>query len=563
MIKTLHIIGFMGIKERKLEFSKTNKITWFNGAWKTTIKNAITFVLFWKINNSSLIDESINIESQETKVIMAISLNSKNYLIERTKKEKGNEIKLNWKIITQNELETSLWISYMNFVSVFCLWDFMKFPINDRRSLLLSILGNTDRIKMWKDRFKHECTYDLNDLEGSLVKAKDKVNLIKNKVLGISNRKEYLNNEINSIKAKLSISKQKKFPYDILKHEGFKNAVYNHKQLEPKLEDYISGIWHADLSDINNDITKLEIKKNEIIRNKPNDHLITNNKIEYARLWESLNSLKGSTNCPTCKRAYEWKMEWIKEELALIENKRVKLLNETKKLIGEHEQNTKDYTNALANLESELSRKRSEVINSSTKYSKDVDTAKSKYYQDKEAHTTNWSELLRSLAEYDAVWNLNRTINTEIDLLEWQIADKEKEYTTLSSDLTILWLADAENEVKFFWPSWIQLMEIKEQLSKLSPYLIEWLELRLIVQNKTNDNVKQVFDVVYNGIEYDWLSTWIKMKVDICLSKLVWQRTSLEMYFIDNTESYTWDLPTEYNQIFLCKVSSEDFELKI
>ena len=75
-ITKLSIFGLKGTVEKIFDFKMTNNISGRNESGKTTIKDAITFVLYGKMNSTSQIDSAINNKCKQMKVIAEIEIDN-------------------------------------------------------------------------------------------------------------------------------------------------------------------------------------------------------------------------------------------------------------------------------------------------------------------------------------------------------------------------------------------------------------------------------------------------------------------------------------------------------
>ena len=159
-IKQLQIYNLKGTQERTIDFKLKTKVSGRNGTGKTTIKDAITFLLYGRINGSNQIDGAINKDANYCKIVGHISFNNNEYVIERTKGNKSS-IKVNGKFQQQVFLD-EVFGEFDLFSSAVCIGDFMKFNDTDKRQMLLSITKPVDKYELYKQLTGHTSKFDLH-----------------------------------------------------------------------------------------------------------------------------------------------------------------------------------------------------------------------------------------------------------------------------------------------------------------------------------------------------------------------------------------------------------------
>lgn len=103
--------------------------------------------------------------------------------------------------------------------------------------------------------------------------------------------------------------------------------------------------------------------------------------------------------------------------------------------------------------------------------------------------------------------------------------------------------------------------EIKIKLKELEPLLamtIPNTELILVETLKSEMGYKSVFKLLVGGKEWKYLSTGEKKKVDIGICELINMFYRFGIIFVDNTESLSSSVDTNFKQVFTSRVTSGD-----
>jgi hypothetical protein len=106
--------------------------------------------------------------------------------------------------------------------------------------------------------------------------------------------------------------------------------------------------------------------------------------------------------------------------------------------------------------------------------------------------------------------------------------------------------------------------EIKSKMHDLEPLLamtIPDAQLVLMEVLKTEMGYKPVFKLLVNGKEYKYLSTGEKKKIDVGLCELVNIFHKVGIVFIDNLESVSDALITNFKQIFTSRVTQDELSV--
>ena len=144
MIKKLIIHNLKAIESLAIEFNEHTLISGRNGVGKSTIKEAITFVLYGKINNTDRIDEAIRNNANEASVTAVFSVNDKDVIVSRNRTVRGSELTINGRPAEQADIN-ALFGLYDYFLCSNFIGEFMKFSESERRDILLNLFEPEDR----------------------------------------------------------------------------------------------------------------------------------------------------------------------------------------------------------------------------------------------------------------------------------------------------------------------------------------------------------------------------------------------------------------------------------
>lgn len=316
--------------EIKLNKHKTNLIVGNNGAGKSTILDALTFVLFNKpfrnINKPQLVN---SINTKDTLVEIEFTVNSKKYLIRRGIKPSIFDIEVDGVVLdkfaddreSQKYLEENvLKVNYKSFIQIVILGSgnyipFMQLTPASRREVVEDLLDikifssmnviAKERIKTLKDEIKDvEHSYDiLEEREASLKSI-------------IATLKKQESNTLGDIQKKMSLLVEETSKFEQQKDENHNKIEELRKTLD-KLESYKTNLQKYE--------TKLITIKNEI------KNLTAQHKFFHS-----------NTVCPTCSQNLEDTFRLNKMEEVQNTAKEIKIQKKSVENFIKTEQNRED-----------------------------------------------------------------------------------------------------------------------------------------------------------------------------------------------------------------------------
>lgn len=563
MIKKLIIHNLKSIDSMTIELKDKNFIYGRNGVGKSTIKEAITFVLYGKINNTDRIDEAIRTGEKEAKVTMVVDVAGKDLIISRTRTIKGSFIEINGRPSDQADVQAMFGL-YDYFVCGNFIGEFMKYTEAERRQLLLNMFEPVDRETLYKQLTGLDPSggVDLTDLEATEKRIKSQLKAKENDRFLLSSQKETLNADLFRLKDELASLKG-------AASQDYSGQITNLKikldQITLAKPDKASFIANKpDTSEIDRAIAKITTEVMELVA--PTDPAILSIEMRLKQLKAEYTNLQGSKVCPTCNRPYD-NLSHINTKLVELEATMKSDFEQWKTLKANLESETKAYNEYRAELIGKrvaLEANKQELLMSVEMYQSELDekysNALGKWNIDVQVLRTELDKLSALQQDYE-------TSKIRIDSAMQNITSLETKVNLISSKIKETDTSELENIMKAFGPKGIRFQELLSQQNKVNSKLPENIKIEFMKENKTTDGYKPVFNVLMDGISYPWLSTGMKMLADLHLLKLF----SGRFIAIDNYEAYTGQIPEDLlDRQLICliavdsdiRVDSYDKELK-
>lgn len=159
--------------------------------------------------------------------------------------------------------------------------------------------------------------------------------------------------------------------------------------------------------------------------------------------------------------------------------------------------------------------------------------------------------------------------NFLIENFEEEILDKRSKISKLETELEEIAenIADLELITGALGPKGIRASEMRsktESLLKPLKELIPNIDIQTLIPLKTKEGFKEVFKLTVKGVEYKFLSTGEKKRVDIAIAILINDLTEsgVNMFFLDDAELLDIEDPLSEGQVFYAYVKNEDLKFK-
>jgi len=555
MLKKITIRGLKSLEKFSEEFSKDNEIQGRNGIGKTSIKDAISFVLYGKISNSDRIDGAINNTTKQIKVSAVFTLKNKDYIIERTRTTKGSSPSINGRVVEQADIN-ALFGDHDEFICSNFVGEFMKFSEADRRSILMSKLEPVNREMIFKNLTGEDPKIvDLDNLEDTEKKIKKQYKELEAERNLLSSQKELLNNDLINASRELDELKEKEIQDVSVDIAKTKRELDNLIADGVKYSDYLPEKPNTD--DIDSEIKKIEEAIFTFKRNMPDQSdIIALQEVIKAKKAQ-LEKVQASTSCPTCKRPYEN----ADDSKVKAEELNAEILKDFKQ--WKHDKELFDSAvNKYEENNAKLELNREKLIAGKDKlmrmYDEAMIEAKDKYEKDSASQKNKISELqmlLSSLSSKDQEYSSHKM---RVDMMYSKVKELKEKVDSLEIKIKKKDGKTLENIMKAFGPKGILFQEIREQQETINSKLPKNISIEFMKENKTNDGFKPAFEVSMDGIAYNWLSTGMKLFVDMHLISLFDKSI---MAVIDNYESYTGKNVFKNKQVI--KLIAKDSDLII
>lgn len=555
MIKKLIIHNLKAIESLAIEFNERTLISGRNGVGKSTIKEAITFVLYGKINNTDRIDEAIRNNANEASVTAVFSVNDKDIIVSRNRTVRGSELTINGRPAEQADI-SALFGLYDYFLCSNFIGEFMKFSESERRDILLNLFEPEDRKAIFtKLTGQDPSIVNLDDLDSTEKRLKAELRMKESERNLLSSQKETLNAELFRLKDEfnnLTETSVKDYTNDILTLRNKLSAI---KEAEPKRESFIMG--PLDTTEFDEAIREIGVKSFSL--SQPSREEVTALELVLRDKKREYEKLNGSTICPTCNRPLE--------DPSHIKIRQTELASEMKRYYD-------DWKTKSASYESRL---------------KEFESTRNKLAEERAATEARRKEVIMSyeMTNEEMIGKYNSVVlqfKSDINVLEEELAklsEKQNEYQisvmksdglkenirSLSEKIDSIMLkikqsdtSDLETTLKAFGPKGIKFQEVLSQQERVNSILPKHIVVEFIKENKTNDGFKPTFNVISNGISYPWLSTGMKMEVDMYLLSLF---PGGKMAIVDNYEAYTGELPEAIKgrQIIVMSATKSDLTI--
>lgn len=491
MITNLEIRSYKNLHKLKIECSQINKIYGQNGVGKTSIKEAIEFLLTGKVNKKKpSLNCSVAGMYNGVKIIRKI--------------DKGQEtILMGAKEVEQTAVQELTGVNYDELISIFGL-GFMKLDEEDKHALLSNIFPSEQTceglIKEFYQEYFHPEDTGLSFMDDEAW-------------IGFTD--SYAINSPEAMeKALEKVVRDRKKEYDYNKGElaatleslaGLGDEGKAEKS-DPELVEKVAKLKKKIALAQKYNRMPFHDKLLEMLKIEPFDFDKANQKKAEAKTkWEQLRAdlqrlIDLKDKCPTCGQKTK-EVDWKEVE------KEKKKLSEEKKL----------YASLQVDQEMKIENAEERIKNA---------------IQDK---ISKWQKILAPLE------TILEGIQQSAKLVEFKKQQKqelEQKKEQLETTLEEYSYEFEEKLLKFVKKIPLKLTE--SIVKDIEEALGEGFKLVLLEKNKTNENYKKVFKLYQNDVEYNFLSMGQKMYVDLTFARVVARaKKKFKIIFLDNAESYT------------------------
>lgn len=554
-ILKLKLSSFKNFDTKEFIFGDNNIITGKNGVGKSTIKDAIIFLLFNCTPDGSTADSTKFIKRNHPKCVVEAEFDD-GMILRRERTEKGTRIthldnsqSLEDSNITQRELESMI-PSQKIFLSVFNIGHFMTLDYKEKRDLVLSFTKSVDKKQIYLDSggsidFLEKFNLSLDDCKSS-----HKSLLERRKTTNESFIKS--NGEIEALSTKIEIPEQKYkdvseeislIEKDIFAYSKFEKdlAVYNLKEKSFNETEKKNARLKARMKELQESATrKVAPSKNVIDQLKSDIHLLESKIKQY-------ESLPEEANCSTCgQNIPESHRHLVAEE---IKKARTEIESIQKKLGKEEE----DFSNKMIEFEKF---KRAETEFQVCKNQLKKVLKPEPIVEIEKPDTEKYKSLKTKQGEFVAEKRYIEKLTAD----EAERQNKISEITSYQNNLQEI-LREVEKHIPIFSPGGVPSIEMRVKVVGINSILNKYLpksEIITLEVLKNGLDTKEVFTLMVDGKEYKKLSTGERLKADIAIGATLEELSDNQvgMRFVDNAESIDHE-PELIIQSFLAKVTDD------
>lgn len=555
-IKRVQLQNFLGTKSADYSVDK-DIVSVYGRNWsgKSTIISAITYALYGIIMEKSQVKGAINNESWDPAPILSAVIsfnhNGKDYILERST---GKVLKLNGETITQDSID----ILFGRKESVLCsmiVWNFMKFNIGERFEILNSLIPFESApiyVELMGKELANE--FPLGSITHEQAKARLKT----------------AQAEVSQIQQQLTM---KSAAYNELELAQFNvrddltDEVVSIKRKSLDEHELTKPVWvRSDAHNINelneyrSSLAILEKEYKDLLLNPPSDSEVKRLITLYNQKKQQLDAVNAADMCTCCRRPFSPKEK--EDNIAIINSDISVLAEEMRSTKPDYENAVNEFNIRKQKLEEDIAAKKNHIDALTTSTNSGKDVLHEEYITKLDAWQEAHNKLRDDLANYVAQLNSNNSERLRRDQNMERKEELKRDIKEHQDKLASMDLGKFEKLVEVLGPKWFDYEVMLRKQEVIKWFFPENVNIVLSEKNATNDNFKKIFTIEQNGIDYNWLSTGMKMVMDMHICDMFNSFTGINVCFVDNCESLTGGVQFVTNpQIFRLIVEDSDFRI--
>jgi len=526
-IQKIIFSNFKLFKEKTIELGSNNVLTGRNKVGKTTVFNAIEFTLFGTVDGSSGTDRWIHHGEDN----MSVTLFTDMGVFFRKKTLSGSTtLKLNEMPTNQETLNSSIGVTYKEFLSSSLAGYFMSLDNASKRAILLKITAPVDKRAIFDRLVKDNTIADdlhinFDDLASTAkqIKAQYKV-LETSQNMHLSNRK-LLNEQIVEAENEL-----RELKYIDIKELDIQIDVLAQRRAA---ED--TRLANANASKVNVQIA-LERLRPQIVSLVPENGTVAAIKKQITAKKKELKALPN----PTCKECGQVIQENASESLNISVD--ITVLEENIQDIEE---------NKVKASENKKVQKEIDKLEAQLKDFKEEDkTVLQKL-------TSDWTDVYDKIRQAEASNSKYHAVNANVESLKAKLMIEMK--SSIENDL--FKYEAANNALK---PSGLLVEELKLKKTELEAKTNNRYSFEFLKPNKSGEGFQEVVEVYEGKTEFNQMCGGEKIRWNVNIARIIGKYYGIKLLFLDESTRLDFDVkPIKDEQLITAYVDRDKTELSI
>lgn len=546
----------MWVETRTVDFSRMTNIFGRNGSGKTSIKEAIIYVMTGAIYGTPQIDGAIHNGKDYLSVVLDFEHDGKDYILERRRpldSKSFSVVKMNWAEVKQDNIEELFW-SWEEIVSGICVGEFMALEEIDDKFDLINNLVKWDAAKIYLEMVGADIAKKYPFGVMSEAEAISRVKNINKEIESVTSKRQQISARINELgnpaKPEMTIEQS------VIAQTQLQMA--EHEKTRPTMGQ--TTMSTQALTDIDMEIRTAEFEMTKLI--KPDASELHQLKAKYDMMQAQLNAIQHAATCQTCLRPFDPKdieaqVTKQKADMDTIMARGTELRNDYNAL-------NSAYEIGIANCKSQIEWLKAKRITTQNQ----ITMANSGSVDDFNTRMRAWesvkADLITRLAQDEQKFRDQQSqlqaYNNAVDRIEaLKQEDKDLVKSLEGHDLAAL-----EKVKEALSPKGVTFKEMEIKISEILKFFPTGFSIELLKKNKSNDEYKKVFNVSLGGVPYKWLSKGMKKIVDTHFANLISEKKGYNVLIVDDIESLTSAVaPTDtIKQVITLCAKDVDFEVK-